>query len=248
MSRENNKSAERKRAAETSDRSAFAERLQRSVNHYGGVVQVAEAAGFSPSALRKWLSAKAEPSRERLITVARVCNVPIAWLIQGEGEPPDLAPVFPAADLQLHEGEIDLKRRGFVVLPRHAVETAAAGYRSDETARKSDLAFAGAWITNYLRADATTLKTVIAIGDSMAHLIGDGDILVIDTKDTAINAFGVYVLVAGDKVVVKRVQKNIDGKLILLNDNLLYQDEVIDPDTASKIKVLGKVIWRGGRI
>src|SRR3954451_730189 len=75
------------------DRAAFVARLHTILSHWPSADRLARAMGVSPSAFRKWLKGEAEPSRERLVGLARVAGVGIAWLAQGEGPAPALEPV-----------------------------------------------------------------------------------------------------------------------------------------------------------
>src|ERR1700751_24105 len=70
------------------DKLAFVHRLQPILAHWPSADRLAWAMGVSPSAFRKWLKGGAEPSRERLVALARVAGVSIAWLARGEGPPP----------------------------------------------------------------------------------------------------------------------------------------------------------------
>ena len=78
--------------------------------------------------------------------------------------------------------------------------------------------------------------------------ICDGDLLLIDTEVPQIKDFGVFVIEVRAERLVKRVQRKFDGSLILISDNPLYQPEVIAAALVGEITVIGKVVWRGGRI
>jgi transcriptional regulator with XRE-family HTH domain len=70
------------------DKPAFVERLKTILAHWPSADRLARAMGVSPSAFRKWLKGEAEPSRERLVALARAAGVGVAWLAEGEGPPP----------------------------------------------------------------------------------------------------------------------------------------------------------------
>src|ERR1700712_3092588 len=70
------------------DRPAFVERLQTILAHWPSADRLARAMGVSPSAFRKWLKGEAEPSRERLVALARAAGGGVAWLAEGEGPTP----------------------------------------------------------------------------------------------------------------------------------------------------------------
>jgi transcriptional regulator with XRE-family HTH domain len=70
------------------DKSAFVDRLRTILAHWPSADRLARAMGVSPSAFRKWLKGEAEPSRERLVALARAAGVGVAWLAEGEGPAP----------------------------------------------------------------------------------------------------------------------------------------------------------------
>src|SRR3954464_4819853 len=70
------------------DKLAFVHRLQVILTHWPSADRLARAMGVSPSAFRKWLKGEAEPSRERLVALARASGVGVAWLAEGEGPTP----------------------------------------------------------------------------------------------------------------------------------------------------------------
>src|SRR5579859_7615499 len=74
----------------TLDRTAFIERLQLILRHWPSADRLARATGVSPSAFRKWLRGEAEPSRERLVSLAQAAGVSSGWLVSGEGPAPRL--------------------------------------------------------------------------------------------------------------------------------------------------------------
>src|SRR6201996_7213752 len=70
------------------DKSAFVERLKTILHHWPSADRLARSMGVSPSAFRKWLKGEAEPSRERLVALARARGVGVAGLAEGEGPEP----------------------------------------------------------------------------------------------------------------------------------------------------------------
>jgi phage repressor protein C with HTH and peptisase S24 domain len=236
-------------AAPGADRVAFAERLKLIVTHWPSADKLARAAGVSTSAFRKWLRGDAEPSRGRLVALADVSGVSLAWLAKGEGPLPTPGELgewtgtrsgpLPDAGNFPH---------GFLILP-DVPEGAAAGSGNHAPASNTKfVAFRIDWLRQMLAAEPSKLILETALGDSMEPMIHDGDLLLIDTGETGIRDFGVFVIEVRNERLVKRVQRKFDGALILISDNSLYQPEEIAAGLAGEIKVVGKVVWRGGRI
>jgi phage repressor protein C with HTH and peptisase S24 domain len=242
-----------RRTAESSvDRVAFSERLKLIVSHWPSAERIAHAAGISPSAFRKWLRGDAEPARDRLVALAKATNVSLAWLAAGAGgdpDPRDLGEWTARLGPRQRESRDRESEVAFVLLPRHRPEGAAAGTGEPPPGPASRfIGFSSDWIRNVLGIDPQSVVLEIAMGDSMAPGIGDGDLLLVDTTDPKIVNFGIYVLEMRGERLVKRVQRKFDGSLILISDNPAYQPEEIPEKPASEVTVIGKVVWRGGVI
>ena len=232
-----------------SDRQSFVTRLQHVLDHWPSADRLAKAAGISPSALRKWLRGEAEPSRERLITFADAAGVEIAWLVRGEGEQPHLAD----ASARRRDGSSQDTPGSppvdeFLLLPHRAKSAAAGSGKPAPETPAEFIAFRRDWIRGVFDLDPDRVMLISAAGDSMEPGIRDGDLLLIDTCQAAFSEFGIYVFEARGERLVKRVQRKFDGTLYVISDNTVYQPEVISSELAAEIKVIGKVIWRGGGV
>ncbi|HTW71412.1 MAG TPA: S24 family peptidase, partial [Acetobacteraceae bacterium] len=60
--------------------------------------------------------------------------------------------------------------------------------------------------------------------------------------------FGVYVLEIGGERLVKRVQRKLDGSLVLISDNEAYHPDQVSGDMLRDVTVIGRVVWGGGQI
>jgi len=110
------------------------------------------------------------------------------------------------------------------------------------------MAFRHDWIAANLNVDPEALALEIAIGDSMMPTIRNGDTLFIDTSDKRFCTSGIYVLAVEGQRLVKRVQRKLDGSVRLISDNPSYEPEVLPPDYAEQIAVVGRLIWRAGAV
>ena len=88
----------------------------------------------------------------------------------------------------------------------------------------------------------------IAVGKSMVPTVHSGDLLLIDTTDRIFNNFGIYVLEILGERIVKRVQRKLDGSLVLISDNATYEADQVPPGQVKDVVVIGRVIWAGGVI
>ena len=232
------------------DRAAFTARLQLILQHWPSADRLARAMSVSPSAFRKWLRGEAEPSRERLVALADAAKVSIAWLAKGEGPAPTIARA-PQAGSGARTAEpgrgIDPNR--FVLLPKQA-ESAAAGSGSPPPPRPETeyIAFRHDWVRTVLGIEPDDLILETAVGESMRPTIQDGDLLLVDTTDRTFSSFGVYVLEIGGERLVKRVQRKLDGTLVLISDNETYQPDHVTGTMLDGVTVIGRVVWGGGVI
>lgn len=202
--------------------------------------------GVSPSAFRKWLKGEAEPSRERLIALADAAQVPIGWLAKGEGTAPRFADVDGNRRSVRSAADALMQLDRFLVLPKR-LETAAAGNDSPPARPTTEyIAFRHDWIRAAFGIEPDALGMEVAVGESMEPTIRDGDLLLLDTTDRAVGGFGVYVVEVAGERLVKRVQRKVDGSLILISDNPSYQADTVSPELAADVVVVGRVVWVGG--
>ncbi|RFA24423.1 hypothetical protein CAI21_21610 [Alkalilimnicola ehrlichii] len=100
------------------------------------------------------------------------------------------------------------------------------------------------WIRSRLvisRPDA--LRVVIGLGDSMYPTFSSGDPLLVDTGITELKIDAVYCLAREDELLIKRIQRQIDGGFAIISDNPSYQPQYIASPEAANLRVLGRVVW-----
>ncbi len=86
------------------------------------------------------------------------------------------------------------------------------------------------------------LHVVVAKGDSMDPTICDGESLLVNTAEKVPKDGHIYVIRNGDTLWVKRIQKQIDGSLLLISDNSIYPPLQLNLDESCDIEVIGKVV------
>jgi phage repressor protein C with HTH and peptisase S24 domain len=227
------------------EQAGFVARLRIVVARWPSADRLARATGVSPSAFRKWLKGEAEPSRDRLVALAGTAGVSVAWLAQGDGPEPDLMGLDARARRPEMSGP---DRTRFHLLPKVA-EAAAAG--SGQPRADGAIEFVGFrhdWLRATFHREPDDIILETAVGDSMEPNIGNGDLLLVDTSERTIGHFGIYVIEIRAERLVKRVQRMFDGSLILISDNSRYQAETISAELAREIRVVGRVVWRGGKV
>ncbi len=137
----------------------------------------------------------------------------------------------------------NLNDEEFALIPFFDVEVSAGfGTMGDGvTEPATHLAFRRDW----LRAQGLNekyLSCVVARGDSMEPTIGNRDTLLVDTSRAIPRDGHIYVIRSSDTLWVKRVQKQIDGTLLLLSDNEAYPPMPLHLDQHPDIQIIGQVM------
>lgn len=211
--------------------SGFSKRLKlvlkdESVNSF------AERAGLKEGSIRQYISGST-PGIDKASQIAKAANVSLGWLIEGVGN---------------MRSELLTSSDGFAFVPRLDV-TASAGNGSFAISEDTEgmLAFRSDWLRdrgiNPKMASALTVA-----GDSMEPVIRDGDILLVDRSIDYVKDNGIYVVVIGGLLVVKRVHTGMDGSVTLISDNTVYPPETICANEVGELIFAGRVMWFGRSI
>ncbi|TCP88961.1 peptidase S24-like protein [Rhizobium sp. PP-CC-2G-626] len=79
----------------------------------------------------------------------------------------------------------------------------------------------------------------------MEETIRNGDLLIVDTALDFFRDNGIYVVVSGEMVLVKRVHRRMNGSCQLISDNPRYPTEELTAGEAEELHVAGRVMWYG---
>ncbi len=222
------------------DRHLFAERISRLVHEYESTSNLARLAGVSESVVRKWKLAQSEPSRPHLLAIARATDVTLPWLMAGEG-------VMRQAQNQIEENYPAYRlQEDFTVIPFY--ETVADyDATSKDTLASAQIAFGQDWLQRQGH-HTDELAALQVQGDAMADTICDGDLILINTKQCRLIDSAVYALCLGDYFFARRLQCLHDGSARIVNDNRIYPDEQISREKLDSLNIIGRVIWRLGKL
>lgn len=142
----------------------------------------------------------------------------------------------------------DLTPENYVQVPRYDVEASAgAGAMAVNEQIVDYIQFKPDWIKNVLGASAQNLALISVKGDSMEPTLSDGDILLVDTTDRQFQANAIYVLQNWGSLLVKRIQRKMDGSVVIKSDNKDYEPETVRGDMVEQLHVIGRVVWYGRR-
>jgi len=92
--------------------------------------------------------------------------------------------------------------------------------------------------------EGAELSAITVEGDSMEPLLNDGDEILVDRRALPFRD-GIHVVRMGDTLMVKRVASAGGGRLSLLSQNLAYPPVSV---AAEDVEIIGRVVWKGGRI
>ncbi len=88
------------------------------------------------------------------------------------------------------------------------------------------------------------LSAITVEGDSMEPLLNNGDEILVDCSPRPFRD-GIHVVRLGDTLMVKRVASMGAGRLALLSQNLAYPPVEV---AADEVAIIGRVVWKGGRL
>lgn len=227
-----------------------------------GLTQKAMAARMGVSG-NTWQRCEAhnEPPNAMVLTRLAQEGFDTTWLLTGVGQmhrASSPAPTPPATPLRSgfsepkfeEIGTHDLGQHGFVLIPRYELRLdIASNAVVEEKGFASALAFRREWLERELHAQPATLMLVEMHGDAMTPTIGNGNLMLVDHAEPRLRGAGLYVFRVGDMLVVRRLQVRLDGGFTLSSDNAArYPAEDITREDLDRIRIIGRVIWSGGRL
>lgn len=229
---------------------AFSDRLRALIGE-GSANGFAKECGIGETSIRQYLRGGV-PGLDKVVQIARAKKVHVDWLATGEG-PRDIEPDY-AITLTRTDGEqnrtimVQAKQNTapsapIRLLPRLAVEASAG---KGIIPPGEDVEGYVAISEEYLReigVDPRYAHILRVSGRSMAPTINDKDVVIIDTSVRTVASEGVYSLVYGDAVLIKRIRLLRDGGLTLVSDNKSegYLDETVPRSEMATLSIVGRV-------
>ncbi len=137
----------------------------------------------------------------------------------------------------------------FALVPRYDVR-GSAGHGSIIHSEQivDHLAFRADWVKTALGATEKDLVLISVKGDSMEPTISNEDLILVNMRENRIEDNAIYVLQHDGALLVKRIQRKMDGTVLIKSDNPLYEQEVLDSSQAESLRVLGRVVWFARKI
>lgn len=211
--------------------------------------------GTSVSSIRGYEADKHDAPQSFLMRVTReFSSVNEAWLISGRGEMGGEA----AEPQRPYRHERSVSATGpsdlsadqagqFMLVPIWSVEASSGfgSYVGREEAR-GYLAFSREWLTRNSPSGTDSLCVVFNRGDSNAPDINHGDALLVDRGAEKIVDDAYYVFDREGALLVKMIERMVDGRLALKSRDAAYEPQMLSREEAARLRVFGRVRWRGG--
>lgn len=207
----------------------FADRLKvimgdRSTNRFAHDIEI------GGSLLRKYL-AGATPGIDKVAQIAQATGTDLEWLITGR------------RGVREHALDADL-----TLIERLDVEVSAGVGALIDGERSLDyMAFQTRWLRRR-GINPSAVRLLNIRGDSMEPTIRDGDIALVDTSIQDIVDNAIYVILVGNRLLIKRVHILMSGALRLISDNAIYPHEDVPANEAEFVRISGRVVWFGRSI
>ena len=94
------------------------------------------------------------------------------------------------------------------------------------------------------RGSAEDMKIFEVAGDSMSPTLNDGDLIMVNLRETDVRGGYVYLLRMGDELMVKRLENRPGNRLLIRSDNPAYEAILISKDSAGgEVQIYGRMVW-----
>ncbi len=148
------------------------------------------------------------------------------------------------AELGAPEEKSSNPRGDWVEVPRLSLEASAGpGATAAEEIPVDAFRFSRRWLREN-GLEPAQLSAIRVMGDSMDPLLRDGDEILVDRTPRPFRE-GVHVIRLGEALHVKLLQAVPPGRLRLISKNQAYEPVEV---AMSDVDVVGRVVWKGGRI
>ena len=187
--------------------------------------------------------------------IAQHYNCSTDWLMTGEGEMMrgNVVDTSPGVNLVAERQEqieyVAKRQADFVMVPRYNVSAGAGGATTVHSEQIVDyLSFKAGWIKDVMGLSAKDLALINVKGDSMEPTLSSDDMILVDLRERKIQENAIYVLQLNGGLLVKRIQRRLDGTVIVKGDNPIYDAEVLQGEAAAMLNVIGRVVWCGRKM
>jgi len=214
----------------------FGQRLGLLIDSVGTLRKAGEVAGVTDEQLARWRDGASKPNLFGIERLAKAAGKSLDWVMYGSVGPADGAKTSSTVMPNL------------TFIERLDVEASAGnGTLVDNEQALDFVAFQTRWLRRK-GINPAAVRLLNIRGDSMEPTIRNGDIALVDTSIRDIIDNAIYVLVVGNRLLIKRIHILMSGALRLISDNALYPHEDVPASEAEFVRVSGRVVWFGRSI
>ena len=148
------------------------------------------------------------------------------------------------AELGAPEGKSYASATGdWIEVPRLSLDASAGpGAFGAREVPFDSFRFSPRWLRQ-MGLEGADLTAIRVEGDSMEPLLRSGDEIFVDRNKRGRE--GIHVVRIGDALHVKRLQASAPGRIALVSENPAYVPIELASD---ELDVIGRVVWKGGRV
>lgn len=134
--------------------------------------------------------------------------------------------------------------RGWFDVPRLTVgASAGSGAAPEGEDVIGTIRFSLRWLRS-MGLQVDMLSAIAVSGDSMEPTLHDGDEILVDRTPRPLRD-GIHVARLEDNLLVKRIDASRPGIIVLLSDNPAYRPIEC---RVQDVRIIGRVVWKGGRL
>ncbi len=135
-------------------------------------------------------------------------------------------------------------RGGWIAIPRLPLSASAGpGAFADEEEPFGAFGVTEQWLREQ-GLEPQMLSAIAVTGDSMDPTLRDGDEILVDRTPRPPRD-GIHVVRVDGALLVKRLETGRPGLLVLRSDNKAYDPIELPP---AEVEVIGRVVWKSGRL
>jgi len=219
--------------------------------------EAAEMLNMEPARLNHMIGPK--PIRNVTADTARlaedVFGYPRYWMDTPHPTDADSSPVATSPAQQM--GCVDAgcppeppHERDYALIPQYHVSgECGSGYLNSHEEVKGGLAFKRDWLAR-MSLKAGNLSVIYACGQSMAPTINEGEVLLVDHNQQEPRDGQVFAIEREGELLIKRLARHPAGGWICRSDNpdkIRYADwEPVSAEQLGLLRIVGRIVWRGG--
>lgn len=234
--------------AESKATCALGERILSRLSELGlSQAALARKIGVTPTAVNLWVKGSTTNLKaETLIAASRALRVRPAWLSTGIGEK-EINPELNGEPVSVIE-EIADPLNDYVIIPEYVLEFSAGGGSIAENDCPDCIpaAYKLSWMHS-IGLNPKNARRFRVRGDSMEPTLSNNDRILVDISQNQperIQDGAVYAVRYGEGLKVKRLQRRINGRIVLISDNPAYPEEEVLPEYADDFAIIGRVLER----